>query len=239
MSPISLATPPLEPTDPAQLGRREAGKAERRRRIIQAARELIRSTGNAGLAMRDLAALAGVSVATPYNLFGSKRAIILAVLEDVREFRDRFSGLRSVDPLERVFAAVDLSVEYYLSDPRFYKTLWAAVFDAADDVRTAIFNPRRNEFWLELIAGAVKAGAISPEVNQELLFRQLDHILRSAMMDWVVNDVPPELLGPTVRYGFALVLLGVASPDWRGPLHARFRESQDQLERGFAAGRDV
>ena len=34
--------------------------------------------------MRALAVRAGVSLATPYNLFGSKRAIVLAVLEDVR-----------------------------------------------------------------------------------------------------------------------------------------------------------
>ena len=60
------------------LSRREAGKAERRRLIISAARDLIRETGNAGLSMRGLAARAGVSLATPYNLFGSKRAIVVA-----------------------------------------------------------------------------------------------------------------------------------------------------------------
>ena len=43
----------------APMSRREAGKAERRRRIIHAARELIRETGNAGLSMRALAARAG------------------------------------------------------------------------------------------------------------------------------------------------------------------------------------
>ena len=63
----------------APSGRREAGKTERRQRIIRAARQLIRQTGNAGLSMRALAVRAGVSLATPYNLFGSKRAIVLAV----------------------------------------------------------------------------------------------------------------------------------------------------------------
>src|SRR5271156_2538702 len=95
------------------VGRREAGKAERRGRIIRAARELIRETGNAGLSMRVLAAKAGVSLATPYNLFGSKRAIVLAVLQDVREFHDRFSHLRATDPLERIFVAIDIQIEIY------------------------------------------------------------------------------------------------------------------------------
>ena len=38
-------------------------------------------------------------------------------------------------PLERLFVAVDMSVDFYLADPPFYRTLWAAVFDCSDDVR--------------------------------------------------------------------------------------------------------
>ncbi|MDO8381258.1 hypothetical protein [Phenylobacterium sp.] len=57
--------------------------------------------------MRALATGAGVSLATPYNLFGSKRAIVLAVLDDVRAFHERFSHLSSADPLERIFTAAD------------------------------------------------------------------------------------------------------------------------------------
>jgi AcrR family transcriptional regulator len=219
-----------------QVGRREAGKAERRRRIIQAARELIRETGNAGLSMRALAARAGVSLATPYNLFGSKRAIVLAVLDDVRVFQDRFASLRSADPLERLFAAVDMAVEFYIADPPFYKTLWAAVFDASDDVRTEIFNWKRNEFWRNLVAGASEAGALSPTVNVELLFRTLDRSFESAMLEWVVGELEPHLVAPTVRYGWALILKGAASADWRGPLDVRLMESQARIEAALPLG---
>src|SRR5258708_15184096 len=135
-----------EKSPEALVGRREAGKAERRARIIHAARDLIRETGNAGLSMRALAARAGVSLATPYNLFGSKRAIVLAVLDDWREFLDRFAHLRSTDPLERLFTAVDMAIEFYVIDPPFYTTLCAAMFDASDDVRRQIFHNKRDEF---------------------------------------------------------------------------------------------
>jgi AcrR family transcriptional regulator len=212
------------------LGRREAGKAERRGRIIHAARDLIRETGNAGLSMRALAARAGVSLATPYNLFGSKRAIVLAVLDDVREFQGRFAGVRSADPLERLFTAVDMAVAFYVEDPQFYRTLWAAVFDPSDDVRAEIYNWKRNEFWRGLIQGAGEAGAIAPHVNQELLFRALDRSFGSAMLEWVVGELPPELLAPTIRYSYALILKGAASADWRGPLDARLMESQALIE---------
>ena len=206
--------------------RREAGKSERRHRIIRAARQLIRETGNAGLSMRALAARAGVSLATPYNLFGSKRAIVLAVLDDVREFQQRFSNLKSVDPVERVFTAVDMAMEFYLADPPFYKTLWSAVFDTSDEVRAAILNTKRDAFLQGLIDDAAAAGVLMPEIDCHLLLRQLDSLFRAVMLDWVVGDVKPGALAPMARMGYALVLKGACSPDWRGPLQTRILESQ-------------
>ena len=211
------------------VGRREAGKQERRRRIIDAARALIRETGNAGLSMRALAARAGVSLATPYNLFGSKHAIILAVLEDVREYQERFAALRSSDPIERIFVAIDLAIEYYMNDPRFYRTLWASVFDTSDEIRSDIFNPRRNAFWHRLIMAAVEAGAIAKEIDPDVLLTHLDFVLRSAMHGWVVGEIEQAQLLPTVVCGSALILCGAATPDWRGPLQARILVSQSKM----------
>lgn len=222
--------------DPGQrLGRREAGKAKRRQLIIQAARQLIRETGNAGLSMRALAARAGVSLATPYNLFGSKRAIVLAVHQDVREFHQRFSVTRSVDPVERIFAAVDMAIDFYVGDPQFYKTLWAAVFDTTDEVRTEFFNSKRDAFWLGLVRAAADAGAIAEEIDLDMLGHQLDYLMRSVILDWVVGEMEPDALAPTIRLGYAMILKGAASPDWRGPLHARVLDSQAYLKRLAAA----
>ena len=220
-----------EPDREAPPSRRAAGKAKRRRQIIDAARALIRETGNAGLSMRALAARAGVSLATPYNLFGSKRAIVLAVLQDIREFHERFSHLRSADPMERLFFALDMAVGFYVADPPFYKVLWAAVFDVSDDVRTEIFNPKHSAFWRGLIGDAVEAGAISNEIDPDLLLRQLDFLFRCNMLDWVVGELDPDILAPAIRYGYALMLLGASSPEWRGPLQARILEAQALLIR--------
>jgi AcrR family transcriptional regulator len=214
----------------APLGRREAGKAERRQRIIRAARELIRETGNAGLSMRVLASRAGVSLATPYNLFGSKRAIVLAVLQDVREFHDRFSHLRATEPLERIFLAVDIQLEIYLADPAFYKTMWAAVFDTSDDLRATLWNTKRDAFWRGLVAAAVEAGAIGREISAEWLQRQLDHLFRCIMLDWVVGILTPEAVPWAAQHGYALMLKGACTTEWSGPLTARILASQRRLQ---------
>jgi AcrR family transcriptional regulator len=218
-------------TAPQTLTRREAGKAERRRQIIQAACDLIRETGNAGLSMRGLAARAGVSLATPYNLFGSKRAIVVAVLQDIREYTERFSTLRISDPVERIFAALDMAIDFYVDDPAFYRTVWAAVLDVSDGVRSEILNPKRDAFWRRLVEDAARAGAITDDIDPGLLLRQLEALLRSVMFDWVVGEISPERLAPIARHGYALVLLGAAAPGWRGPLKARVLEAQAALVR--------
>lgn len=188
--------------------RREAGKAERRRRIILAARDLIRETGDAGLSMRALADRAGVSLATPYNLFGSKRAIILGVLQDIREYSARFAQLPRSDPLDRIFAAVDLAVSYYVEDPQFYRILWAAIFDTSDEVRGQVLNPQREAFWRSLIEAAATANLLREGVDTLLLQHQLDFVFRAAMLDWVVDDTRSEQLAATIKLGFALMLGG-------------------------------
>ena len=214
---------------PPPLSRREAGKAERRRLIINAARDLSRETGNAGLSMRGLAARAGVSLATPYNLFGSKRAIVVAVLHDVRAFYERFSQVEGLDPVERIFAALDISVAFYLDDPLFYRTLWSALFDASDEVRGDILNRKRDAFWRGLIDAAADGGAVADDIDLDLLQHHLELSFRSVMFEWVVGQTRPERLGPSARFGYALILAGAAAPDWRAPLKARVLACQRVL----------
>ena len=91
-------------------GKREQAKAERRSRIVHAARDLIRETGDTNLSMRMIAKRADVSLATPYNLFGSKHAVVLAVFEDERDFTERFSKIKAENAIERIFEAHALAI---------------------------------------------------------------------------------------------------------------------------------
>lgn len=212
------------------MSRREEGKADRRRRIIAAARELIRETGDAGLSMRAIAARAKVSLATPYNLFGSKRGIVLAVLEDVREFHERFSRLRAQDSLERFFQAVTMSIEYYVVDPDFYRTLWAAVFDTSGkEVRTAIITPQSNAFWRGLMAEAAREGVFLPGIDLELLQQSLGMSSSAAMLNWALGDLATAALEPTVNHSHALTLRGAATPEAARRLEATILQHQERL----------
>lgn len=212
------------------MSRREEAKADRRRRIIVAARDLIRETGDAGLSMRAIAARAGVSLATPYNLFGSKRAVVLAVLEDIREFHERFSALHQVNALDRIFQAVSISISYYVDDPAFYRTLWTAVLDmSGKELRSALITPQRNAFWRALIVAAAQEGAISPDIEVDLLLRNLDFTFGAVMLNWVLGEIGVEELEPAVGYGYALALRGTATPAFEAPLAKKLAQYQKRL----------
>lgn len=212
------------------MGRREEAKAERRRRIIAAARDLIRETGDAGLSMRALAARANVSLATPYNLFGSKRAIVLAVLNDIKDFHTKFRSRRATDPITPIFDAARLSISYYQADPAFYRTLWTEVFNVGgSEARSALWNPQRAAFWQALLSEAQAAGALMPDVNLDLLLQELDFTFRSGMLHWILGELAIEDLDVAVCYGYALVLRGAATEAWSERMREHLLRFQAEL----------
>lgn len=214
------------------MSRREDAKAERRRRIIAAARDLIKETGDTGLSMRAIAARAGVSLTTPYNLFGSKRAIVIALLEDVREFHERFSQLHRVGAVDRIFQAVSITIAYLADDPDFYRTLWteALRFDSKE-LRGELQSPQRYGFWWALLNEARNEGALLPDMDLDPLLRALDAVYVSAMLAWVLGAVEAHEIEPHVGYGYALTLRGAASPAFAEKLERRVLGYQKDLQR--------
>ncbi|MBS0365160.1 MAG: TetR/AcrR family transcriptional regulator [Proteobacteria bacterium] len=214
-------------------GRRELAKADRKERIVAAARALIRETGDSGLSMRTLAERSGVSLATPYNLFGSKRAILLALLEDVHDFNERFQHNPRTNALERIFEALHLALEYCRKDPRLYRALWSAVLDAGgEDAREAIVSLHSNEFWEALLGTAIRQGVLREEIAVKPLRRSLDLVYVGAMSHWIYGGVSNQELEPLVSYGYALVLRGAANASSHGALDRRIADFQKMLRRG-------
>jgi len=72
------------------MGRREAQKQKRRAAMLAASRRLFERQGYAGTTFDEIAAAAGVGVATVYKYFASKQGIVAALLEpDLQRILDR------------------------------------------------------------------------------------------------------------------------------------------------------
>jgi AcrR family transcriptional regulator len=217
------------------LGKRERAKAERRHRIVQAARDLIRETGSTDLSMRTLALRADVSLSTPYNLFGSKRAVVLAVLEDERDFAERFHNLKSGNSIDRVFAAHELGFSYYTEDPDFYRTIWRALLSGSGQDDTGLATPERlaqtRAIWRGLVGAAARDGYVSDEVSVDLIVQAMANVTGGALLSWAMGSLQTSALTPTVGIGYALCMKGAATPKGRPLFDKHIATYQTALSR--------
>jgi AcrR family transcriptional regulator len=218
-----------------RLGRREQAKAERRLRIISAARDLIRETGQTNLSMRSIAKRAKVSLGTPYNLFGSKRAVVLAVLEDERDFAKRFASLHPINAIERIFQALTLAIGYYTDDPDFYRTLWTALLDIGSKEGGALATPQRRAqsraLWRSLLEGARRDGLLDRDISVAALEKNLSFVFNGVMLSWVMGGTRTDEMLPAAGYAYALVLKGAATRSGQERLQRKISAYQKQLGR--------
>ena len=82
----------------AEVSLRTQRSDERRRRLVQAARELLNEADGGAFSMSTLAQRAGLSLATPYNLFGSKAAIVNVDFQNAYTRIDEFRTAYETDP---------------------------------------------------------------------------------------------------------------------------------------------
>lgn len=191
---------------------REESKELRRQTIVQAARSLMQQTGEAGFSMRSLAREAEVSIATPYNLFGSKQAVMFAVLDsDLEQYQRQLERLHA-DELDVFFRAVSLAAKLYSREPGFYRAvLFAAYNDGGTEFR-AMFSGPRHAMWRRLVTQAQAAGLIDGHMEPNTLAITLGHILFACIMEWVNGLLSLEEMEARGHYGFAVALAGVATP---------------------------
>lgn len=228
-----MTSPPDTLISKPETGRREQAKAERRDKIVRAARDLIRETGDMNLSMRMIAKRAEVSVATFYNLFGSKRAIVMAVLEDERDFLQKYQKLKVSNAIDRIFEAHKLAYGYFVQDPDFYRPLWRALLDASGKDETGLVSAERQAqtraAWIALLTQAQDEGYIRADIELPLLERTLSYLAGGALLSWTVENLRTEDLMPSVGLGYATLLSGAATPKGARHLEPRIAEYRRML----------
>jgi AcrR family transcriptional regulator len=213
------------------LPNRNEGKHRRSREIVRAARVLMQQTGSTGFSMRTLAERAGVSIATPYNLFGSKQAIMYAVLDaDLEVYQKRLASLR-VDTIEIFFKAVSLATSLYATEPAFYRAVLSAVYNDGGTEFRSMFGGPRHAMWRGLVQAAVDAGLLDAEVDVDALAITLAHIFFSCILEWAAGELSLAELEVRTQYGFALTLFAMATPASAKRLRERALVMQKRLRR--------
>ncbi|HEV3114618.1 MAG TPA: TetR/AcrR family transcriptional regulator [Candidatus Binataceae bacterium] len=214
-------------------GLRDRQMRERRARILDAAARLIRATGGTGLSMRTLADQAEVSLATPYNLFGSKGGVLMALQFSALEKLEQAMEEQSArDPIEQVLEVADLGARIYTGDPSFWLPLMQAHWLARGAIHESPLHPRIVALWNRSLQAGVRAGRLIPEANPEFVARLLVVCFYGVLVLWIQGNLDGNGFRTHVLYGFVLTLLGVATPVARPKLIKHLQG----LEREMAAG---
>jgi AcrR family transcriptional regulator len=196
-----------------RLGKREEAVALSRARIVDVARELMSRPDYLGLSVESVAEAAGVSRATVYNQFESKRGIIQAVFNDIGQ-RIEYDRVRDALADPDVNRAVDrVIVEHcraWARDARVIRRVYALA--ATDPELTELRN--QNEGWrqndirtlVERVrrAGALRKGWTEAEATAALgtltsfpMFEQLESVgLRGERIGRVLRKLAHAIVEP-------------------------------------------
>lgn len=182
-----------------------------RQQVIDAAERLLRAS-RVDFAMRDLAAEAGVSFATPFNQFGSKAAIMHALsARRVDTMERRFLEQPPLaEAADRVRLAVDTAVAVMLEEPEVNRAVMGWIGTATSAPGQAL--ARSTSLWtLALGRGDGLAPASRPQALR-CLPEQLAFVFRGILSFWTAGELPDEALGTRAREGAATLVLAYAAP---------------------------
>ncbi|MEM9177891.1 MAG: TetR/AcrR family transcriptional regulator [Myxococcota bacterium] len=213
---------------------REAGKIRRRTRILDAARACLREEGAAGLSTKAIARRAEVSVATLYNLFGSKEEIVAALMSSTIDgLRERFapdSDAIASDEEQPANALAQGAIDEFDADAFFYRELIRSIEQF--ESRTTL--DRVVELGVDLgepfIARLIERGDLMDLVSARVLAHQIFMSFVHALRMWASELTDTAQFRVQVDHAMALTLAGVANDPFRQRLHERLTALDAPME---------
>lgn len=162
-----------------------------RQRVLDAAEALLRN-GKADFSMRELAAEAGVSFATPFNQFGNKAAIMHAL--SARRIDAMTAGFMQAEglphALDRVLLATATAAQVMLEEPQVNRAVMEWIGMAAPSPGNVL--ERSAELWRLAIAQDAEEGPAA--AGEDQLPRLLAFGFRGVLSFWTAGELADETL---------------------------------------------
>lgn len=185
-------------------------------RIVRAADTIIRDGGAAKLTMRRLAEEAGVALKTPYNIYGSKTGVMIAVLNDavaplVAGLGHESDGFVVTDLL----AILESTKTVFGQHEAYFRELFWAVMTSDHPEARAVAHGRITQIVIDRVAAAKKAGELGEHVVPDALGGQLGLNLLANMGSWAGGHLTIAEAMDHTKAVWVSLLLVVARADVR------------------------
>ena len=213
----SLSTRQIKPNVGAATSKRERSKEERRQRICDAAKQLLIDFGADGLTMREVARIAGVSEATPHNLFGSKAGIIKSLFEQSLEsLVSRSKTNIPSSPLERLLSSTQILADFCIANKQWWRELLRAARESGAGNNDVLERP------IGMLENGIKelkaVGYIDDTVSLPTLAMHVHLANVGAFELWTCGSINDQVLRKSLKNNLLISLLPVAEINTRSKL---------------------
>ena len=214
--------------------------ADRKARILDAARTIISSEGYDALTTRGIADAAGLTVPTLYNLVGDKTAIISAMATaSIEELWGRLRLDERASPLAMADTILDEAFAQIRADADFNRANMIALerlgipfaYHPTRDDPGALAARRSVEMAHHACHAAQKAGELRGNISAQSLAVQMFAVYRASLDDWLHEVIDAHEMLRRQRVGFYSLLASDASDDFRAQLLGRIaRLAKSELD---------
>lgn len=191
---MATASPRRE-VEPQPLGRRAANKADKLRRITNAARALFIRKGFDGTTMRDIAADAEVGFGTIFDYASNKRDLLFLICNpELEEVLDQVRGKAAQEPLylDRMMALFAGYYRYYAAQPALARILLRELTFFSDGNEARKFLAHRDRF-MSLVGLHINECIVAGQLKvaqPDLLARIVFGIYAWEVRRWLADDRP-------------------------------------------------
>ncbi|GGO91984.1 TetR/AcrR family transcriptional regulator [Stakelama pacifica] len=180
-----------------------------RHRVLDAAETLLRD-GKADFSMRQLAAEAGVSFATPFNQFGSKAAIMHALSKRrIDTMSRRFTAAPAPrNAQDRILLAIDIAVAVMIEEPAINRAVmsWVGTAGGGDVLHHSTM------LWSLALGDGEGLAPARRQAALDALPRQLAFAFRGVLSFWTAGELAGDALASHAREAARMLLSGFTGP---------------------------
>jgi len=182
-----------------------------RDRVLAAAERLL-AQDKAEFSMRDLAAEAGVSFATPFNQFGGKLAIMRAL--SAARIEEMHLRAAAIDPsaraMDRVLEVVGIAAVVMGENPAVNRAVMGAI--GAPGAPPGDTRERSRALWAAALADGEGLAPEHRSLACAVLPDRLAAAFRGVLSFWTAGEIPTKELDPEARAAASALLFGFSSP---------------------------
>ena len=204
------------------LGARALNKQASKQAILDAARALILEEKSKDFSMPALAERAGVSLVTPYNLFGSKSNILLEIVrEDIFERAREIDGLACQDLAQWISDLSATLARVYYRNRHFYRRMIVTLVAQESAERQRAVLDLSYDMFEGPVGRLQQSGSLAGTPGARTVARNLSHTVSGALQHRLMERGSEEALKRDIECGVILTLAGLCGDEQRPLLLSR------------------